>query len=127
MTDNDDLPYALDKLSKKPDVAADEFFAVDIRAGRIVKVEDFPQARKPSHKITADFGPVVGELTTSAQTTNYDKGELEGRMIVAAINLGEKRIAGFKSQFLILGSYEPDGTVRLLGLEPEAEPGAPIG
>ena len=127
MNEQDDLPYALDKHSKKPDVTADDFFAVDIRAGRIVKAEDFPEARKPSHKITADFGPLIGELTTSAQTTNYDKSELEGRMIVAAINLGEKRIAGFKSQFLILGSYAPDGTVLLLGLEDEAEPGAPIG
>ncbi|HET7482546.1 MAG TPA: tRNA-binding protein [Actinomycetota bacterium] len=123
----DARPYAPEKLPRKPDVTPDDFFAVDIRAGRIVKVEDFPEARKPAYKITADFGPVIGELTTSAQATNYPMEALEGRMIVAAINLGEKRIAGFKSQFLTLGSYSPEGKVLLLGLEDEAEPGAPIG
>ena len=125
-SDPDNLPYALEKLPKKPDVSAEDFFALDLRVGRIVTVEDFPEARKPAYKITADFGPMVGELTTSAQVTTYSKGELEGRIVVAAINLGEKRIAGFKSQFLILGSLDPDGRVRLLRLEDEAEPGAPI-
>jgi tRNA-binding protein len=124
--DAENLPYALEKVPKKPDVSGDDFFALDLRVGRIVKVEDFPEARKPAYKITADFGPMVGELTTSAQVTTYPKVELEGRTVVGAINLGEKRIAGFKSQFLILGSLDPDGRVRLLQLEDEAEPGAPI-
>ena len=120
------LPYALEKLSRKPDIAIDDFFAVDMRAGRVVQVEPFPEARKPSFKIAVDFGPVVGTLTTSAQVTNYTPDELMGRMVVGAINLGEKRIAGFKSQFLILGSLEPDGVVKLLRVEEGVEPGAPI-
>ncbi len=124
--DPDNLPYALDKLPKKDDVSADDFFALDLRTGRIIDVQDFPEARNPSYKITADFGPQVGTLTTSAKVTNYSKEELHNRMIVGAINLGTRRIAGFKSEFLILGSLDPDGTVRLLNLEGGVVPGAPI-
>lgn len=121
-----DRPYAADGLPLKEDIGADAFFAVDMRVGRIVEVEGFPQARKPSLKLTVDFGPVVGVLKTSAQVTNYTQDELTGRLVVGAINLGARRIAGFKSEFLILGAMEPDGTVRLLRVEPDVEPGAPI-
>jgi tRNA-binding protein len=68
----------------------------------------------------------VGRLRTSAQITNYTADELLGRTVVGAINLGEKRIAGFTSQFLILGALDPDGTVRLLELPGDVAPGAPI-
>ncbi|MDQ3753009.1 MAG: tRNA-binding protein [Actinomycetota bacterium] len=97
-----------------------------MRVGRIVEVEGFPQARKPSLKLTVDFGPVVGVLKTSAQVTNYTHDELRGRLVVGAINLGARRIAGFRSEFLVLGAMDPDGTVRLLQVEPDVEPGAPI-
>jgi tRNA-binding protein len=119
-------PFAPEKLPRKGDITADEFFSLDLRTGRIVDIEDFPQARKPSYKITVDFGPVVGNMKSSAQITNYTKEDLVGRMVVGAINLGTKRIAGFTSEFLILGSLEPDGTVRLLRLEEDVSPGAPI-
>jgi tRNA-binding protein len=124
--DKEKLPYAPAGLERKSDVTIDDFFALDMRTGRVVTVEDFPEARKPSYKIAADFGPVVGTLTTSAQVTHYAKDELIGRIIVGAINLGTKRIAGFKSEFLILGALDPDGTVRVLELEPGVQPGAPI-
>ena len=124
--DPDNLPYALDKLPKKDDINAEDFFNLDLRTGRITDVQDFPEARNPSYKITVDFGPQVGTLTTSAKVTNYSKEELQGRIVVGAINLGTRRIAGFKSEFLILGSLDPDGTVRLLQLEEGVEPGAPI-
>ena len=120
------LPYAPEKLPKKDDISATDFFALDLRTGRVVSVENFPEARKPAYKLTVDFGPTVGELTTSAQITNYSKEELTGRIVVGAINLGTKKIAGFASQFLILGSLDPDGTVRLLGLEDGVGPGSPI-
>jgi tRNA-binding protein len=120
------LPYAIEDLPLKDVVGAEGFFAVDMRVGRIVEVEDFPEARKPAWKVAVDFGPVVGTLRTSAQIKNYAREELEGRLVVGAVNLGEKRIAGFKSQFLVLGSMEPDGTVRLLQVEDDVEPGAPI-
>ena len=96
------------------------------RQGRVVDVHDFPGARNPAYKLTVDFGPVVGRLRTSAQLTNYRRDELMGRLVVGAINLGTKRIAGFTSEFLILGSFDPDGTVRLLKVDDSAEPGAPI-
>lgn len=126
MPTEDDLPYAIESLPKKDVVGAEGFFAVDMRVGRVLQVEDFPEARKPAWKLTVDFGPVIGVLRTSAQVKNYSREELEGRLVVGAVNLGEKRIAGFKSQFLVLGSMEPDGTVRLLRVEEDVEPGAPI-
>lgn len=120
------LPYALGKLPRKPDVGADAYFALDIRAGRVVRAEPFPQARKPSLRLTVDFGPLVGQLQTSAQIANYAPGELIDRMVVGAINLGTKKIAGLASEFLVLGALDPDGTVRLLQLEDGVQPGAPI-
>jgi tRNA-binding protein len=124
--DPDKLIYAPEKLERKEDVGIDGFFAVDLRTGRVVEVEPFPEARKPSYRIKVDFGPVVGVLQTSAQVTNYTPEELTGRIVVGAINLGTKRIAGLKSEFLILGALDPDGTVRLLELPEGVGPGAPI-
>jgi tRNA-binding protein len=126
MTNREELPYAPTSLDRKPDVDADHYFALDIRTGRVVDVWDFPEARKPAWKIRVDFGPIIGELQSSAQITNYSREELIGRLVVGAVNLGSKRIAGFKSEFLILGALEPDGTVRLLQLEDGVEPGAPV-
>ena len=120
------LPYGPEKLARKHDVGIDDFFAVDMRTGVVVDVEVFEAARKPSYKLKVDFGPVVGLLQTSAQITNYSSEELLGRIVVGAINLGSKRIAGFKSEFLILGALDPDGTVRLLKLPEGVGPGAPI-
>ena len=119
-------PYAPESVPRKGDIGADGFFALDLRVGRVTDVQPFPEARKPAWKVTADFGPVVGELRTSAQITNYSVEELVGRLVVGAINLGPKRIAGFTSEFLILGSLDPDGTVRLLQLEDGVVPGAPV-
>ena len=124
--DPDKLIYAPEKLERKDGIGIEEFFAVDMRTGVVVEVEDFPEARKPSYKLKADFGPVIGVLQTSAQITNYKRDELLGRTIVGAINLGTKRIAGFNSEFLILGALDPDGTVRLLQLPKGVHSGAPI-
>ena len=120
------LPYALEKLPQKEDIGGDAFFALDQRVGRVTGVEEFPEARKPAWKLTVDFGPVVGTLRTSAQITNYSKDELQGRLVVGAINLGKKKIAGFTSEFLVLGALDPDGTVRLLKVEDGVQPGSPI-
>jgi tRNA-binding protein len=124
--DPDNLPYALDKHPRKDPVGASGFFALDLRAGRVTAVEDFPEARKPAWKLIVDFGPAVGTLRTSAQITNYTREELAGRLVVGAINLGDKKIAGFMSEFLILGALDPDGTVRLLEVPDGVRPGAPI-
>jgi tRNA-binding protein len=124
--DPDDLPYDPAKLPRKKDIGRLDFFAVDMRTGVVTAVEPFAEARKPAWKIEVDFGPVVGRLRSSAQITNYAPGELLGRTVVGAINLGEKRIAGFTSQFLILGALEGDGTVRLLELPAGVPPGSVI-
>jgi tRNA-binding protein len=124
--DPDGRPYAPDRLPRKPAVDAEAFFALDLRAGRVVEVEAFPEARKPSWKLAVDFGPVAGTLQTSAQVTNYTRDELLGRMVVGALNLGDRRIAGFASQFLVLGTLRPDGTVDLLAVADGVEPGAPV-
>jgi tRNA-binding protein len=124
--DPDRLPYAPEHLARKPDIGAEGFFAVDMRVGRVTAVEPFPEARKPAWKLTVDFGPVVGTLRTSAQVTNYSADELTERLVVGALNLGRKRIAGFTSEFLILGALDPDGTVRLLELPDDVGVGAPV-
>ena len=111
-------------LPRLPDVTANEFFAVDIRVGRVTAVDAFPEARKPAWKLTVDFGPEVGTLRTSAQVTNYSKEELEGRTVVGAVNLGSRQIGPFVSEFLVLGAVDPDdGTVHLLELPDGMEPG----
>jgi tRNA-binding protein len=124
--DPDGRPYAPERLERKPDIEPGDFFAVDMRTGRVTAVEPFPEARKPAWKLTVDFGPVVGTLRTSAQVPNYTADELVGRTVVGAINLGHKRIAGFTSEFLVLGALDPDGTVRLLELPDGVGAGAPI-
>lgn len=111
-------------VPRHPDITATEFFAVDLRVGRVTAVEPFPEARKPAWKLTVDFGPEVGTLRTSAQVTNYAEDELVGRIVVGAINLGTRQIGPFVSQFLVLGAVDPDdGTVHLLELPDGVEPG----
>jgi tRNA-binding protein len=109
---------------RKGDVTFEQFAALDLRSGRITAVEPFPEARKPAWKLTVDFGPTIGELRTSAQVTNYPEAELVGRTVIGAVNLGTKRIAGFTSQFLVLGTFDADGTVTLLDVD--AAPGSPV-
>ena len=124
--DSQNLPYAPDKLPRKPVCGADGFFAVDLRVGTVIAAEPFAKARKPAYRLKVDFGPVVGVLQTSAQVTNYATDALIGRRVVGALNLGEKNIAGFTSQFLILGALQPDGTVQLLAPDGAPPDGAPV-
>ena len=102
----------------------DHFAAVDMRVGRIVEVEDFPEARKPAWKLRVDFGPEIGEKRSSAQIKNYAREELEGRLVVAVTNFAPKRIAGFKSECLVLGALnDENGVVLLRPDEDMARPG----
>jgi tRNA-binding protein len=111
---------------RKRDVEPQAFFDIDLRAGRVVEVDHLAKALKPAWKLTVDFGPSIGVLRTSAQITNYSAEQLKGRMVAGAINIGTKRVAGFTSEFFVLGAHARDGTVRLLALEDGVEPGAPI-
>lgn len=121
-----DQPNSAGRLDRKPDVGPEAFGALDLRVGRVTAVAAFPEARRPAWKLTADFGPVVGTLQTSAQVTNYARDELLGRLVVGAVNLGVKHVAGFASQFLVLGALEADGTVRLLEVPGEVAPGSVV-
>ncbi|MDP7531742.1 MAG: tRNA-binding protein, partial [Candidatus Thalassarchaeum sp.] len=103
------------------------YFELDLRAGVVLEVEEFPEMRKPSYKIRVNFGPVVGKLWSSAQITNYSRAQLIGRTVVGAVNLGDKTLpTGFVSQFLVLGALDPDGTVRLLELPDGVLPGSMV-
>lgn len=124
--DPDARPYEPAALAPKPDVTPSDFFAIDLRVGRVTDVEAFPEARKPAWKLTVDFGPVLGVRRTSAQVTNYTPDQLVGRRVVGAVNLGARRIAGFRSEFLVLGGLQPDGTVLLLEVDDDLPLGAPI-
>ena len=92
-----------------------DFEKVDVRAGRILKVEDFPQARKPAYILEIDFGPEIGVKKSSAQlTTNYTKEGLIGKLVIAVINFPVKRIGPFLSEVLTLGLPDGNGGVVLL-------------
>ena len=120
-------PYHPEKLYKKEYVGAAAYFELDMRAGVVLKVEEFPEMRKPSYKIHVNFGPVIGRLWSSAQITNYSRAQLIGRTVVGAVNLGDKTLpTGFISQFLVLGALDPDGMVRLLELPDGVLPGSMV-
>ena len=107
----------------------DEFAQIDMRVGRIIQARPFPQARKPSYQLRIDFGSELGERVSSAQlTVTYpDPSALIGRQVVAVMNFAPRRIAGFKSEVLVLGAMGDGGEVFLLAPEPAAEEGLRIG
>jgi tRNA-binding protein len=105
----------------------DHFAAVDMRIGRIVSVEDFPQARAPAWKLTIDFGPELGLKRSSAQITHYRRDELEDSLIVAVVNFPPRQIGPFSSEVLVLGALDDVNGVVLLRPDRDAAPGSRIG
>jgi tRNA-binding protein len=106
------------------DIAA--FLALDVRAGIVLSAEAFPEARDPAIKLTIDFGDAVGVLGSSAKLTHrYEPGDLVGTTVLALVNLPPLRVAGFRSECLVLGVVNPDdpGDVVLVWPDPGAEPG----
>lgn len=92
-----------------------DFEKVDIKVGKVVKVEDFPEARKPAYKLTIDFGAETGVKKSSAQITkNYKKEELLGKLVVGVVNFPPKQIGPFVSEVLTLGLPDENGNVALL-------------
>jgi tRNA-binding protein len=105
---------------------ADAFATLDLRVGRILRAESNTKARKPSYKLWIDFGP-LGERTSSAQlTARYGAEDLPGRLVVAAVNLGVRNIAGFMSEVLVLGVPDAEGETVLLSLEREVPVGGKV-
>jgi tRNA-binding protein len=102
----------------------DDFQKLDMRVGRVVEVEEFPEARVPAWKLTVDFGPEIGRKRSSAQITHYTRDALVGRLVVGVVNFPPKRIAGFPSEVLVLGAMDPQRGVVLLQPDGDAELGS---
>jgi tRNA-binding protein len=107
-------------------ISFDDFLKVDMRVGRVVAVEDFPEARKPAWKLTIDFGPELGTKRSSAQITSYAKEDLEGRLVVAVVNFPPRQIGPFMSEVLCLGASDDEGRIILLAPDTPVPLGARI-
>ena len=111
-----------------PEITWSQFEAVEMRAGTIVTVDEFPQARKPAYIITVDFGAEIGVRRTSAQVkTIYGRDELVGRQVMGVLNFPPKQIGRVMSEFLLVGFYREDGAVVLAVPERPVQNGARVG
>jgi tRNA-binding protein len=105
----------------------EDFAKVDIRVGRVISAEDFPQARKPAYRLRIDFGPTLGVESSSAQITKYyDPGDLVGKLVLAVVNFPPRQIATFFSEVLTLGVILGDGDICLVHPDREVPLGSPI-
>ncbi len=105
----------------------EHFLSVDMRVGRIVEVEEFPEARKPAWKLTIDFGPELGTRRSSAQIVHYPREALLDTLIVGVVNFPPRRIGPFSSEVLVLGALDDELGVVLLRPDADAAPGSRIG
>lgn len=97
------------------EITFDDFMAVDIRVGRVIRAEPFPEARKPSIKMWIDFGDEIGERKTSAQiTAHYTPETLTGRMVMGVVNFPPRQIGPFMSEVLVLGVPDAEGEIVLM-------------
>lgn len=106
----------------------EDFFAIDIRLGTVLEAMPFPEARKPAIKLVIDFGPTIGIRRSSAQLTmHYTPESLLGRQVIAVMNIGSRRIAGFTSEVLVLGAMPSPTEVILLGADHPVPNGTRVG
>ncbi len=109
-----------------PEITVGDFTKVEMRVGRIVDVRDFPEARRPSYRLTIDFGPLGTKRSSAAIQPWYSRDELLGREVVAVTNFPPRQVGPFMSEVLCLGSVQADGRVILLRPDQEGELGARI-
>ncbi len=102
-----------DNNTIKPEISWDDFQKVDMRIGRIIKAEPFPEAKIPSYKLQIDFG-LLGTRKTSAHITNYTVEELAGKYVVAVVNFPKKQVGKFMSEVLVLGAITDNGVILLM-------------
>ncbi len=104
----------------------EDFERIEMRVGRVTAVEEFPEARNPSYKLTIDLGALGTRRSSVAVKRWYQREELQGRLVVCVTNFPPRRIAGFSSEVLVLGAVEADGRVVLLRPDGTAELGSRI-
>ena len=108
-----------------PEIAFDDFLAVDIRVGKIISADIFPEARKPAYKFMIDFGPDIGQKKSSAQiTVHYSPEELVNRKILAVVNFPRRQIGPFMSEVLTLGFADENGDILLASCDGDAPLGS---
>ena len=107
------------------EITYDDFAKVDIRVGRVVRAEPYPEARKPAIKLWIDFGPEIGEKRSSAQiTVHYSPEELVGKLVMGVVNFPPRQIGKFMSEVLVLGFHDANDAVVLAAPDKDAPEGA---
>lgn len=101
----------------------EDFEKVDIRSGTVVNVEEFPRAKNPAYKVWVDFGEIGIKKTSAQVTKRYRPEELMGRQVIGVVNLGTKNIAGFESEFLMVGFTDENGGICLATVDPRVPNG----
>ena len=104
-------------------ISLEDFQKVDKRVGRVLAVDDFPEARSPAWKLEIDFGPEIGVKRSSAQIKHYAREALEGRLVVGVVNFPPLRMGPFKSEVLVLGALDEEKGVVLLAPDADVAPG----
>ena len=111
-------------MTVAPEITFDDFLKVDIRVGRIVRAEPFPEAHRPSCRLWIDFGPEIGERKSSAAiAVRYSPEDLTGRLVLAVVNFPARQIGPMRSEVLVLGVLDGEGAVILVAPDRDVQPG----
>jgi tRNA-binding protein len=119
-----DFKKFIKRIMKMNTITYEDFNRVELCSGTVVKAEEFPRAQKPAYKVWVDFGTKIGTKQTSAQVTvHYTPESLIGRQVVGVVNLAPRNIAGFMSEFLLVGFSDESGAICLASMDPKVPNG----